>query len=116
MATFKVSGGVSKFKDKLVAGMVENSYSADFAECTFSQLEAFGSYGFSESQAASFALVAYASSWVKCHHPDAFCAARLNPQPMGVVSGTLCRLSNHLAASVKLRPLRNAALPMMSRP
>jgi len=83
MATFKFSGGVSKFKDKLVAGMVKNGYSAEFAEQTFSQLEGFGSYGFPESHAASFALIAYASSWVKCHHPDAFCAALLNSQPMG---------------------------------
>ncbi|MGQ3141238.1 error-prone DNA polymerase [Rhizobium oryzihabitans] len=83
MATFKFSGGVSKFKDKLIAGMVKNGYSAEFAENTFSQLEGFGSYGFPESHAASFALIAYASSWVKCHHPDAFCAALLNSQPMG---------------------------------
>ena len=83
MATFKFSGGVSKFKDKLVAGMVKNGYTAEFAERTFSQLEGFGSYGFPESHAASFALIAYASSWVKCHHPDAFCAALLNSQPMG---------------------------------
>ncbi|MFB9795151.1 error-prone DNA polymerase, partial [Shinella granuli] len=83
MATFKFSGGVSKFKDKLVAGMVNNGYTAEFAEQTFSQLEGFGSYGFPESHAASFALIAYASSWVKCHHPDAFCAALLNSQPMG---------------------------------
>ena len=83
MATFKFSGGVSKFKGKLIAGMVKNGYSAEFAEQTFSQLEGFGSYGFPESHAASFALIAYASSWVKCHHPDAFCAALLNSQPMG---------------------------------
>lgn len=83
MATFKFSGGVSKFKDKLIAGMVKNGYKAEFAEQTFSQLEGFGSYGFPESHAASFALIAYASSWVKCHHPDAFCAALLNSQPMG---------------------------------
>ncbi|WP_439605259.1 error-prone DNA polymerase [Shinella sp.] len=88
MATFKFSGGVSKFKDKLVAGMVKNGYSAEFAENTFSQLEGFGSYGFPESHAASFALIAYASSWVKCHHPDAFCAALLNSQPMGFYAPT----------------------------
>ncbi|TDW20879.1 error-prone DNA polymerase [Rhizobium azibense] len=83
MATFKHTGGVSKFKNKLVSGMVKNGYSPEFAEKTFSQLEGFGSYGFPESHAASFALIAYASSWVKCHHPDAFCAALLNSQPMG---------------------------------
>src|SRR5450631_4285743 len=83
MATFKFTGGVSKFKDKLVDGMVEKGYEKDFAEKTFSQLEGFGSYGFPESHAASFALIAYASSWLKCHHPDVFCAALLNAQPMG---------------------------------
>ena len=83
MATFKFTGGVSHFKNKLVSGMVERGYTAEFAEKTFSQLEGFGSYGFPESHAASFALIAYASSWLKCHHPDVFCAALLNAQPMG---------------------------------
>ena len=83
MATFKFTGGVSHFKDKLIAGMVERGYTAEFAEKTFSQIEGFGSYGFPESHAASFALIAYASSWMKCHHPDVFCCALLNAQPMG---------------------------------
>ena len=83
MATFKFTGGVSRFKDKLVSGMITNGYSAEFAEKTFSQLEGFGSYGFPESHAASFALIAYASNYVKCHFPDVFCAALLNSQPMG---------------------------------
>ncbi|WP_411906548.1 error-prone DNA polymerase [Rhizobium mayense] len=83
MATFKFTGGVSKFKDKLVSGMVRNGYTPEFAEKTFSQLEGFGSYGFPESHAASFALIAYASAYVKRHYPDAFCAALLNSQPMG---------------------------------
>ncbi|MGG7518801.1 error-prone DNA polymerase [Allorhizobium undicola] len=83
MATFKFTGGVSRFKDKLVSGMIKNGYSAEFAEKTFSQLEGFGSYGFPESHAASFALIAYASNYVKCHFPDVFCAALLNSQPMG---------------------------------
>ncbi|RYE55277.1 MAG: error-prone DNA polymerase, partial [Rhizobiaceae bacterium] len=83
MATFKFTGGVSRFKEKLVSGMVRNGYSEEFAEKTFSQLEGFGSYGFPESHAASFALIAYASSYVKCHYPDAFCAALINSQPMG---------------------------------
>ncbi|RYG08258.1 MAG: error-prone DNA polymerase, partial [Caulobacteraceae bacterium] len=83
MATFKFTGGVSHFKDKLINGMVERGYDPAFAEKTFSQLEGFGSYGFPESHAASFALIAYASSWLKCHHPDVFCAALLNAQPMG---------------------------------
>lgn len=83
MATFKFTGGVSRFKEKLVNGMIKNGYTPEFAEKTFSQLEGFGSYGFPESHAASFALIAYASSFVKCHYPDAFCAALLNSQPMG---------------------------------
>ena len=83
MATFKHTGGVSKFRDKLITGMVANGYEQDFSERTFRQLEGFGSYGFPESHAASFALIAYASAWLKCWHPDAFCAALLNSQPMG---------------------------------
>ncbi|WP_306224647.1 error-prone DNA polymerase [Bosea beijingensis] len=83
MATFKFTSGVSKFKEKLIAGMVANGYEAEFAEQTFRQLEGFGSYGFPESHAASFALIAYASAWLKCWHPDVFCAALLNSQPMG---------------------------------
>ncbi|MGV1951045.1 error-prone DNA polymerase [Agrobacterium vitis] len=86
MATFKFTGGVSKFKDKLVSGMLKNGYSPVFAEQTFGQLEGFGSYGFPESHAASFALIAYASSYVKCHFPDVFCAALINSQPMGFYS------------------------------
>jgi error-prone DNA polymerase len=83
MATFKFTGGVSAFADKLVNGMVARGYTEEFARKTFSQLEGFGSYGFPESHAASFALIAYASSWLKCWHPDVFCAALLNAQPMG---------------------------------
>jgi error-prone DNA polymerase len=83
MATFKLTGGVSHFYDKLVGGMVERGYPRDFAERTFKQIEGFGSYGFPESHAASFAKIAYASCWVKHHHPDVFCAALLNAQPMG---------------------------------
>jgi error-prone DNA polymerase len=83
MATFKLTGGVSHFYDKLVGGMVARGYPRDFAERTFKQIEGFGSYGFPESHAASFAKIAYASSWMKHHHPDVFCAALLNAQPMG---------------------------------
>jgi len=83
MATFKHTGGVSRFGEKLITGMVANGYSQEFAEQTFKQLDGFGSYGFPESHAASFALIAYASSWMKCHHPDVFCASLINSQPMG---------------------------------
>ncbi|HTW27408.1 MAG TPA: OB-fold nucleic acid binding domain-containing protein, partial [Acetobacteraceae bacterium] len=83
MATFKMTGGVHRFRDKLIEGMVARGYSQDFAERTFRQIEGFGSYGFPESHAASFALIAYASSWMKCHHPEVFACALLNAQPMG---------------------------------
>jgi error-prone DNA polymerase len=83
MATFKVTGGVSRFHAQLIEGMVSRGYSREFADRTFKQIEGFGSYGFPESHAASFALIAYASSWMKCHHPDVFACALLNAQPMG---------------------------------
>ncbi|MBS0361691.1 MAG: error-prone DNA polymerase, partial [Proteobacteria bacterium] len=83
MATFKFTGGISAFGQKLIDGMKARGYTEEFATKTFTQLEGFGSYGFPESHAASFALIAYASSWLKCHHPDVFCAALLNAQPMG---------------------------------
>ncbi|NKE44155.1 error-prone DNA polymerase [Roseomonas frigidaquae] len=83
MATFKMTGGVAKYRDKLVQGMVRRGYQQDFAERVFSQIEGFGSYGFPESHAASFAHLVYASSWIKCHHPGVFACALLNSQPMG---------------------------------
>ncbi|WP_426129384.1 error-prone DNA polymerase [Pararhizobium sp. PWRC1-1] len=104
MATFKFTGGVSKFKDKLVQGMVKNGYTEDFAEKTFSQLEGFGSYGFPESHAASFALIAYASSYVKCHYPDVFCAALINAQPMGFYAPAQI-VTDARAHGVAIRPI-----------
>ncbi len=83
MATFKMTGGVAHFRDRLRAGMAERGYTPEFAAQMCRQLEGFGSYGFPESHAASFALLAYASSWMKCHHPDVFACALLNAQPMG---------------------------------
>ena len=83
MATFKMTGGVNRYKDRLVSGMVRRGYERDFAERVFKQIEGFGSYGFPESHAASFALLVYASSWIKCHHPAVFACALLNSQPMG---------------------------------
>src|SRR6185295_14778087 len=104
MATFKFTGGVNKFKDKLIQGMIDNGYDIQFANRTFRQLEGFGSYGFPESHAASFALIAYASSWMKCHHPDVFCAAILNAQPMGFYepSQLVRDARNH---GVEIRPI-----------
>jgi error-prone DNA polymerase len=83
MATFKRAGTITKFRDKMIEGMVERHYSRDFAERCFQQIEGFGTYGFPESHAASFALLVYASAWVKCRYPDVFACALLNAQPMG---------------------------------
>ena len=83
MATFRHNGTVHLFRDKFINGMVTRGYDPDFAQNCFSQIEGFGEYGFPESHAASFALLVYASSWIKCRYPDVFCAAILNSQPMG---------------------------------
>jgi DNA-directed DNA polymerase III PolC len=83
LATFKKHGNVSEFRDRFLGGMAANGYAADFAERCFAQIEGFGSYGFPESHAASFALLVYASAWLKCHHPAVFASALLNAQPMG---------------------------------
>ncbi len=83
MATFKKAGIIHEFKDKMIEGMVARNYTRDFAERCFKQIEGFGSYGFPESHAASFALLVYVSSWLKCHYPEVFAAALLNSQPMG---------------------------------
>ena len=83
MATFKRTGGLHSFHDKMVQGMVARGYDHDFASRCFQQIEGFGSYGFPESHAASFALLVYASAWMKCRYPDAFACALLNSQPMG---------------------------------
>ena len=83
MATFRHNGTVHLFRDKFIGGMTARGYDRDFAEHCFGQIEGFGEYGFPESHAASFALLVYASAWIKCRYPDVFCAAILNSQPMG---------------------------------
>jgi error-prone DNA polymerase len=83
MATFRKSGTIHLFRDKMIRGMTERNYEPDFAERCFRQIEGFGEYGFPESHAASFALLVYVSAWLKCHYPDVFAAALLNSQPMG---------------------------------
>ncbi len=83
MAAWKRKGGLEPYRDKLVNGMLERGYERDFAEQLFKQIKGFGDYGFPESHSASFALIAYVSSWFKCYHPAAFCCALLNSQPMG---------------------------------
>jgi error-prone DNA polymerase len=83
MATFKRVGTISTFQRKMIDGMTAKGYRREFAERCFQQIEGFGEYGFPESHAASFALLVYASAWIKCHYPDVFAAALLNSQPMG---------------------------------
>ncbi|MFL5078804.1 MAG: error-prone DNA polymerase [Microvirga sp.] len=83
MATFKNYGNIADFRDKFIGGMTRRGYPRDFAERCFKQIEGFSTYGFPESHAASFAILVYASAWMKCHYPDVFCAAILNSQPMG---------------------------------
>ncbi len=83
MATFKRVGTIGTFQRKMIDGMLANGYEREFAERCFQQIEGFGEYGFPESHAASFALLVYASAWLKCRYPDAFAAALLNAQPMG---------------------------------
>lgn len=83
MATFRNAGTIHRFFEKMVSGMVARGYTQDFAERCFHQIEGFGTYGFPESHAASFALLVYVSAWLKCHHPAAFACALLNSQPMG---------------------------------
>jgi DNA-directed DNA polymerase III PolC len=83
LATFKKHGSVSEFHDRFISGMLARGYDADFAQRCFAQIEGFGSYGFPESHAASFALLVYASAWIKRHHPGIFACALLNSQPMG---------------------------------
>ncbi|MCJ2050067.1 error-prone DNA polymerase [Methylobacterium sp. J-070] len=83
MATFRHVGSIGGFQDKFVGGMTRRGYPQDFAERCFAQIRGFSTYGFPESHAASFALLVYASAWMKCRHPDVFLAAILNAQPMG---------------------------------
>ncbi len=86
MAAWKRKGGLEQFEEKLMRGMAERGYTDEFATSIIGQIRGFAEYGFPESHAASFALLAYASSWLKCHEPAAFLAALLNSQPMGFYS------------------------------
>ncbi len=83
MATFRHNGTIHKFEDKMVQKLIERGYPEEFAKNCFNQIKGFGEYGFPESHAASFALLVYVSSWLKHYHPDVFCCALLNSQPMG---------------------------------
>jgi DNA-directed DNA polymerase III PolC len=86
MATFKRTGTIGGFEKRFIDGMVAKKYTREFAQQCFNQIKGFGEYGFPESHAASFALLVYASSWMKAYYPDVFCAAMLNSQPMGFYS------------------------------
>ncbi|MBU6487949.1 MAG: error-prone DNA polymerase [Burkholderiales bacterium] len=86
MAAWKRKGDLQKYYDRIVNGMLERGYERSFADAIFEQIKGFGEYGFPESHAASFALLVYTSSWLKCHEPEAFLAALLNSQPMGFYS------------------------------
>jgi error-prone DNA polymerase len=88
MAAWKRRGGLEPFRDKLMSGMAERGYTREFAEALFRQIQGFGDYGFPESHASSFALLAYVSAWLKCHHPAAFLVGLLNAQPMGFYSAS----------------------------
>ena len=83
MATFRNVGTIGSYEEKMVSSMIARGYDPAFAKSCFDQIKGFGSYGFPESHAASFAQLVYVSSWLKCFHPDAFCCALLNSQPMG---------------------------------
>lgn len=83
MAAWRRKGGVDQFRTRLITGLLNNGYTPEFADAIFKQIEGFGEYGFPESHAASFALLAYVSAWLKCHEPEAFLVALLNAQPMG---------------------------------
>jgi len=104
MATFKFKGMVNQFEKKLIDGMVGKGYTEEFASRIFRQLEGFGSYGFPESHAASFALLVYVSCWLKFYYPEAFCGALLNSQPMGFYppAQIVTDARNH---GVKVRPI-----------
>lgn len=104
MATFKSSGDIGEFAPKLIAGMRRNGISQEFAERMVEQIKGFSNYGFPESHAASFAKIAYASSWMKCHHPDVFCTALLNAQPMGFYAPAQL-IRDARAHGVEVRPV-----------
>ena len=104
MAAWKRKGGLGPFHERLVGRMLAKGYTAEFAERIFKQIQGFGEYGFPESHAASFALLAYVSSWIKCHHPDALLAALLNSQPMGFYAPSQL-VRDARAHGVEVRPV-----------
>ncbi|MEJ0016734.1 MAG: error-prone DNA polymerase [Acetobacteraceae bacterium] len=108
MATFRNAGTIHSFQEKMISGMTSRGYTQDFAERCFHQIEGFGTYGFPESHAASFALLVYVSAWLKCHHPAAFACALLNSQPMGFYAPAQI-VRDAREHGVEVRPLDVAA-------
>ena len=104
MATFKAKGQVTQFERKLIDGMVKRGYSKEYAHRVFKQLEGFGSYGFPESHAVSFALLVYISSWLKCYYPDVFACGLLNSMPMGFYQPAQIVIDTH-KHGVEVRPV-----------
>ena len=104
MATFKAKGLVTQYEEKLTKGMMKNGYTLEYAQRVFKQLEGFGSYGFPESHAASFALLVYVSSWIKCYYPDVFCCALLNSMPMGFYQPAQL-IADAIKHGVEVRPI-----------
>ena len=104
MATFRRNDLIHTFKERMIKGMVERGYQEDFATRCFRQIEGFGTYGFPESHAASFALLVYASAWIKCHYPDVFICALLNAQPMGFYSPAQL-VAEAKRSGVEVRPI-----------
>jgi error-prone DNA polymerase len=104
MAAWKRKGGIGPFRDKLITGMLARGYTADYAEQIYRQIQGFGEYGFPESHAASFALLVYVSSWLKCHEPAAFCAALLDSQPLGFYAPAQI-VRDALNHGVEIRPI-----------
>ncbi|MDB5348908.1 MAG: polymerase alpha subunit [Planctomycetota bacterium] len=104
MGAWKRTGIIDQFERRLIRGMLSNGYSEEFAHNVFHQIEGFGSYGFPESHAVSFALLAYVSAWIKCHHPAVFLASLLNSQPMGFYAPSQL-VSDARAHGVEVRPV-----------
>ncbi len=104
MGAWRRTGLIEQFEQKLIKGMLANGYTEEFARNLFRQIEGFGSYGFPESHAASFALLVYVSAWIKCHHPAIFLAALLNSQPMGFY-GPAQLVADARAHGVEVRPV-----------
>ena len=104
MATFRRNDLIHTFKERMIKGMVERGYQEEFATRCFRQIEGFGTYGFPESHAASFALLVYASAWIKCHYPDVFICALLNAQPMGFYSPAQL-VAEAKRSGVEVRPI-----------